>query len=64
MTKQSSRPTVHLVGMSQRDRGAEVGHVEVKGLAKGSNGKLGEALATIISVDNVRALVTMGELER
>ena len=38
--------------------------MEVKGLAESGKGKLAEALATLISVDYVSALVTIGELER
>ena len=38
--------------------------MEVKGLTESSRRKLAEAQATFISVDNVRALVTLGELDR
>ena len=38
--------------------------VEVKGLSESSKSRLAEALATFISIDDVRALVTMGELGR
>ena len=36
--------------------------VKAKGLTEGSREKLAEALATFISLDNARALVTMGDL--
>ena len=37
---------------------------EVKSLTESSKSRLAEPLATVISEDNVRALVTKGELER
>ena len=36
--------------------------MEAKGLAEGSNHRITEGLESFISVDNARALVTMGEL--
>ena len=36
--------------------------VQVKGLTEGSREKLAEALATFVSVDNAKALVTVGKL--